>query len=275
MNIHIDDVRRADARTRALQLAKRGAAVRDIVERVGVLSTSEVEALVAQVQEHRRQDAASVLARSQPSGFCRGEALQLSLDAGDDDGEPVWIQLAKPGTFRGHPSGKPFTLNRSVFEQIIANFRGNKDGRLPIDFEHASEQDSAEGSIPMSGAPAQGWIVDMKIEVDGNLWAKVEWGKLAREYIREGQYRYISPAIHLRMKDRETGLEIGAYVSSAGLTNQPFLDGMRPLAARRDGGGIVDAPVLSHTALTAKLVREGVPYRQAQDEASRQLRGRP
>jgi hypothetical protein len=38
------------------------------------------------------------------------------------------------------------------------------------------------------------------------------------------------------MKDRETGLEIGAYVSSAGLTNQPFLDGMRPLAARRDGG---------------------------------------
>lgn len=206
-------------------------------------------------------------------GLCLGEGLPIRLSASDadDDAEPVWIQLAKPGTFKGHPSGKPFTLNRSVFEQIVTNFRGNKDGRLPIDFEHASEQASSEGTIPQGGAPAQGWIVDMKIGDDGNLYAKVEWGTLARQYIREGQYRFISPAIHLRMKDRETGQDIGAYVSSAGLTNQPFLDGMRPLAARRDGGGVAPE-VLSHTALTARLMREGTTYRDAQDEAARLLR---
>jgi hypothetical protein len=228
------------------------------------VSEDEIKVLVEEIRELLRQ-AASVRARNtEPAGFIRGEPvlLSLNLDA-DDDGKPVWIQLAKPGTFKGHPSGKPFTLDRGVFEQAIKNFRGNRDGRLPVDFEHASEQAATEGSIPTSGAPAQGWIVDLAIRPDGNLWALVEWGELAQQYIREGKYRYISPAIHLRMKDRVSGQEIGAYISSAGLTNQPFLDGMQPLAAS----------MKSHTALTSKLMSEkGLGYRAAADEAARMIR---
>jgi hypothetical protein len=204
-----------------------------------------------------------------------GQSLLLALDgAGTDDApEAVWIQLAKQGSFAGHPSGRPFKLDRGVFEQMVANFRGNKDGRLPIDFEHASERDAAEGSIPATGAPAQGWIVDMKLGEDGNLYAKVEWGALARQYIREKKYMFISPAIHFRMKDRETGKDIGAYISSAGLTNSPFLDGMRPLAARAtpsasDGERIM----LSVTALTSKLMtEERLSWQDAQQKASRLL----
>lgn len=182
-----------------------------------------------------------------------GESMNLALKpeelGTDEDPKPVWIQLAKPGTFKGHPSGKPFTLNRAVFEQAVRNFKANKDGRLPIDFEHASEQAPTEGSTPITGAPAQGWIVDLALRPDGNLWALVEWGPLARQYIKEGQYRFISPAIHLRMKDRETGADIGAYISSAGLTNQPFLDGMQPLAARADGGGFAAQRALALVTL--------------------------
>lgn len=180
--------------------------------------------------------------------YFAGEGMPVlcTLDEGgtDDAPKPVWIQLAKPGTFRGHPSGRAFTLDAKLFREMITNFKANEDGRLPIDFEHASEQDPTDGTIPTTGAPAQGWIVDMALRPDGNLWAKVEWSALARQYIREGKYRFISPAIHFEMKDRVTGKNIGAYCSSAGLTNAPFLSGMEPLAARIDGAGAGVAPTL-------------------------------
>lgn len=177
----------------------------------------------------------------------------LLSDAGEGDApDAVWIQLAKQGTFAGHPSGKTFKLDATIFGQIVTNFRANLDGRLPIDFEHACEQDPTSGSVPMTGSPAQGWIVDMTIRPDGNLWAKVEWGTLARQYIRGGQYRYISPAIHFQMKDRQSGKQIGAYISSAGLTNQPFLDGMQPLAARLTPGS-GEVPEDETTTLAGKV----------------------
>lgn len=154
--------------------------------------------------------------------------LFTALSDKGSDGE-VWIQLAKPGEFRGHGQGA-FRLDSSVFSTLIDNFRANENGEIPIDFEHASEMPPQAGSIPFSGAPAQGWIRDLKVQ-DGNLMALVKWGELARDYIRKGEYKYISPAIRWKSKDRKTGAERGATLTSAGLTNQPFLDGMMPLAA--------------------------------------------
>lgn len=156
----------------------------------------------------------------------------------DDPAKPVWIQLAKPGVFRGHPAG-PFELNGRVFDDIIRNFKATENQAIPIDFEHASESDPTEGSIPTEGAPAQGWIRDLKIGADGNLYGLVDWGTKAREYIRDGQYRYFSPAIRFGAKDRVTGEKIGARMTSGALTNNPFLDGMKPLAAKDTTVGIV------------------------------------
>lgn len=154
-------------------------------------------------------------------------------DSGSDS--EVWIQLAKPGEFRGHPQGA-FKLDAAVFSTLIQNFRANENGEIPIDFEHASEMPPQAGSIPFAGAPAQGWIRDLKVE-GGALMALVKWGDTAREYIRSGQYKYISPAIRWKAKDRKTGAERGPTLTSAGLTNQPFLDGMLPLAASDKGIG--------------------------------------
>ncbi len=156
-----------------------------------------------------------------------GVGVALS-DDGDD--KPVWIQLAKPGVFRGHSAG-PFELNDKVFQEIVRNFYSTQNQAIPIDFEHASEADATEGTIPTMGAPAQGWIRELKIE-DGNLWGLVEWGDRAREYIRSGAYKFFSPAIRFGAKDRVSGQNIGARMTSGALTNNPFLDGMRPLAAR-------------------------------------------
>jgi len=164
-----------------------------------------------------------------PDGVLCREAIELAdSDAGD---APVWIQIAKLGAFKGHPAG-PFALTPETFDEIVRNFRATANKAVPIDFEHASEADPTSGSVPVLGAPAQGWIRDLDNRGTSGLWGLVEWLPQARQYIREGAYRYLSPAIRFGARDRVTGAQIGARLTSAALTNQPFLDGMAPLAAK-------------------------------------------
>lgn len=160
-----------------------------------------------------------------------GEVVLLTDTFGGEEGKLVWIQVAKQGKFRGHPAG-PFEMTLQTFEEIIRNFRASQNKIIPYDFEHASEQEPTEGSIPSEGAPAQGWIHDLKIGHDGNLYGLTEWLPLARKYIKNKQYKFLSPAIVFGAKDRVTGKPIGARLSSVALTNNPFLDGMAPLAAK-------------------------------------------
>lgn len=152
------------------------------------------------------------------------------VELADSDG-PVWIQVAKAGQF--HKGGK-FTLNSTIFADICKNFADTANRRIPIDFEHASEADPTSGDIPVRGAPAQGWITQLDNRGE-TLWALVEWLPQAREYIRAGQYKFFSPAIRFNALDRNTGAPIGARMTSGALTNNPFLDGMAPLAARDFG----------------------------------------
>ncbi len=158
-------------------------------------------------------------------------------DAADDADVPVaqwspprWNQLAKVGTFRGHPAG-PFELTPAIFAEIVNNFRATQNQRIPIDFEHASEQDPTAGAIPTDGAPAHGWILDLDNRGAGGLWGLTTFHPKAARYIRDDQYRFFSPAIRFGAKDRETGQPIGARMSSGALTNNPFLDGLRPMMA--------------------------------------------
>lgn len=162
-----------------------------------------------------------------------GEVVELSA-LGDSASGPVWNQIAKAGAFRGHSAG-PFELNAEVFGDIVRNFKAQSNRRIPIDFEHASESDATSGSIPFHGAPAQGWILDLEVR-DGNLWGLVEWLEPARTYVREDKYKFFSPAIRFGSRDRVTGKPIGARLSSGALTNNPFLDGMKPLAAKHTEG---------------------------------------
>ena len=142
----------------------------------------------------------------------------------------VPIKLADIGTFKGHQSG-PFELTAKTFDQIVENF--NRAGLLvPIDAEHASEQPATEGSVPVNGAPAMGWIHKLENRGNGGLWGLVEWLEPAKSYIKEGRYKYLSPAIRLRSRDTVTGEPIGARLSSAAITNTPFLRTLGVLAAK-------------------------------------------
>jgi hypothetical protein len=158
------------------------------------------------------------------------QAPSLLLAAGGGDDGPRWQQIAKVGEFRGHPAG-PFALTPVVFSDICRNFTEVDGGQVAFDFEHASELEPTEGSIPAEGAPAQGWIRQLDNRGISGLWALVEWLEPARTYIRQGKYRHVSPAIRFNAKHPETGKPIGARLTSVALTNKPFLRGMVPVMA--------------------------------------------
>jgi hypothetical protein len=163
--------------------------------------------------------------------------------ASKDDDAPVWVQIAKTGTFHGHRSGS-FRLDGEVFAHICRNFREVSAGQVPFDFEHASEQPPAEGDIATEGAPAQGWIKDLKHDGQA-LFALVEWLEPARTYIKQKKYRFVSPAIRFGVKHPESGQNVGAVLTSAALTNVPFLTGMQPIAASLTGGRSIDLEEVS------------------------------
>jgi hypothetical protein len=144
----------------------------------------------------------------------------------------VWNKLAVHGVFNGHPAG-PFKMDAETFAQIVRNF-DREAIPIPIDYEHASERPATEGSIPQNGAPAVGWIHELQARADG-LFGAVEWLPKTREQIRGGQYKFISPAIRFGARDGKTNAACGAKLSSAGLTNQPFLKALPPLIAKDAG----------------------------------------
>jgi ADP-ribose pyrophosphatase YjhB (NUDIX family) len=157
------------------------------------------------------------------------QAVELASSAADGD-KPVWVQISTRGTFKGHGAGQ-FTLDDETFKEIVRNYRDVDGGQVAFDYEHASEQDPTEGTIPVNGAPAQGWIKDLRIAPDG-LHALVEWLEPAKTQIREKKYKFVSPAIRFGARHPVTGQPIGARLTSVALTNAPFLRGLQPLAAK-------------------------------------------
>lgn len=67
------------------------------------------------------------------------------------------------------------------------------------------------------------------------LWAEIRWTEKALEYIRNEEFRYISPEFDLEFTDEGTGNIIGAALLAIGLTNRPFLKGMAPVEIPPEG----------------------------------------
>lgn len=174
--------------------------------------------------------------------------LAVETDAADD--APVWVQVAEEGEFRGYAGGA-FAFNTAVFNELVANFRrhpsykAGADGVgvadvVPWDFHHASEHAATDGTIPVQGAPAQGWVQELQVRMgaDGmaELWALTRWLEPARSYIKAGQYKWASVTVVFNAVDPKSGVNVGSLLTSIALTNQPFIEGMAPLAADRLSG---------------------------------------
>ncbi|MGH9454034.1 MAG: phage protease, partial [Terriglobia bacterium] len=121
-----------------------------------------------------------------------------------------------------------FSITDHDLSNMVRNFDKRKNDMVVIDYEHASETPEVARGGPI---PAAGWIHGLRESTNGvhQLRALVEWTPEAEEMIRDGQYRFFSPAIDWGATDKETGLIQGATLTSGALTNHPFLEELPPI----------------------------------------------
>ena len=158
---------------------------------------------------------------------CAGQGVELS-------GVPTEIKILPLG--RVHSQKGDFTVDDESFELIRKQFKDRKLD-LVIDYEHQTLSDVQ--------APAGGWIKDLYKGEDAII-AKVEWTARAAEYLKNKEYRYLSPVVLVRKRDQKA-----AAIHSVALTNTPAIDGMFALVNSLDiediseGGNIMDLKELA------------------------------
>jgi phage I-like protein len=89
-----------------------------------------------------------------------------------------------------------------------------------IDYEHQGLSDVE--------APAAGWIKKLVNRGSGGIWAVVEWTPRAALYLKNREYRYLSPVFLRRLSDKRV-----VRFLHAALTNTPAIDGMVPVVNRK------------------------------------------
>ena len=137
--------------------------------------------------------------------------VAMNFQLPEDGSVPEWMQLIPAGEIVQGRDGRTFVNDRP--QQVADAFRGD-DLDIPIDWEHSTEIKAPEGDQ----APAAGWIKDIEVRNDGDIWGRVEWNAKGRESIENKEYRYISP-VFIYQKDNRRVLQI----TSVGLTNKPNL----------------------------------------------------
>lgn len=122
---------------------------------------------------------------------------------------PKEIKLVPLGYVKSQKGN--FFVDEESFKLTKAQFEGRKLD-LVIDYEHQTLTDQE--------APAGGWIKEMHM-TDDAIMAKVEWTPRAKEYLKNKEYRYLSPVVIVRNSDKKL-----IAIHSAALTNTPAIDGM-------------------------------------------------
>lgn len=158
---------------------------------------------------------------------CAGQGIELS-------GVPTEIKILPLG--RVHSQKGDFNVDEESFELIRKQFKDRKLD-LVIDYEHQTLSDVQ--------APAGGWIKELYKGEDAII-AKVEWTAKAAEYLKNKEYRYLSPVVLVRKRDQKA-----TAIHSVAFTNTPAIDGMFALVNSLDiediskGGNIMDLKELA------------------------------
>jgi hypothetical protein len=212
---------------------------------------------------HQRRLHARAIARQTPqrdvvlASFGRPIMLAATVAELPDNAGPVWIECCLAGTYLGHSSGKALDWGPELFQTLINNLHSNPSFQngpngvgcapvIPWDYEHASEiarQNLSRGiPLPAEGLPSPAWSYDFQTRpgADGkpSFWVLTEFLPTALLQVRSKEYRWCSLAVAPRYVDPVTGKDQGPTVTSIALTNDPFIQGMVPLAATRNGSPI-------------------------------------
>lgn len=131
------------------------------------------------------------------------------LDGMDASEAPDEIKLLPLG--KVHSQKGDFLVDDESYELINRQFK-ERGLDLVIDYEHQTLKDVQ--------APAGGWIKEL-IKQEDAIAAKVEWTPRAKEYLRNKEYKYLSPVVICRKSDGKA-----VALHSAALTNTPAIDRM-------------------------------------------------
>jgi len=153
-------------------------------------------------------------------------ALALDLTAAHDG----WQQLLPAGHFTaidGRPfdvAGGQWFIDAATAERLIARTAAAAND-LVIDYEHQTLYSEQNGQP----APAAGWFKsEMEWREGSGLWIKPRWTPRALDFIKNGEYRYLSAVFPY---DKQTGQPLALH--SAALVNRPGIDGMQAVEALR------------------------------------------
>lgn len=133
----------------------------------------------------------------------------MILTGGDLGGCPDRIKILPVGTVNSEKGS--FTVDEESYRAMKAEMQ-RRGIDIVIDYEHQT----LEGVQ----APAGGWVKDLAYTPEA-IEAKVEWTPKAQEYLKNKEYRYLSPVVLTRKKDNKA-----VALHSLALTNTPAINGM-------------------------------------------------
>jgi len=141
------------------------------------------------------------------------DAVAYTVAMKADGSLPSEIQLIPYGS---HKTDKgDFVLDEEAIASVMSDLEG-RENDMVIDYEHQT--------LYGGEAPAAGWITKLVNKGKDGLWALVEWTDRAAGYLKNREYRYLSPVFLKRQSDGRV-----TKLINAALTNQPAIDGMVPL----------------------------------------------
>ncbi|GAB4389035.1 MAG: phage protease [Thermodesulfovibrionales bacterium] len=189
----------------------------------------------------------------------KAETVCLKAEIPEPPGEVQVLPYGRHETEKG-----AFVLDEEGLEAVLKDFNGRRNDMV-VDYEHQT--------LSGAEAPAAGWIKGLVDKGRDGLWAVVEWTDRAKEYLRNREYRYLSPVF---LKDKATGRVV--RLLNAALTNQPAIDGMAPVvnkgnpsaACITEGGGEISAEG-KEESMEKLLELLGLPRGAAAEEAARAL----
>lgn len=162
----------------------------------------------------------------------RGETYALGAESISDDGRQ-WIHVMPEAT-EARNGDWFFTIERADLEAYAEYIKANPD-RIPVDYDHAGAGHRGGSSR------AAGWFTgDAQVRDDG-LWAEIRWTPKAKQEIKDGEYRFISPEFTFANKDKKTGLMTKAKeLMASTLTNRPFFRQLNPVTADEEIAGLLE-----------------------------------
>lgn len=154
----------------------------------------------------------------------------------------VWNQLFPKGTWHGAnlaPIGGSITIDDSMLEEMVANWRAAGSPPLPVYKTHGHLDEDVSPLERAELSKAFGYLTDFRVTAQG-LEAKTEWTPAGKAMVDAGEFAFWSPEWQPRHRDRRTGEVKGWWLSGTALCSDPFFNEMPPVAASADDAETTD-----------------------------------